>query len=59
MLRCLKCPAFGETQTKIDTIAGQLASVDMEVPDLVAEGDEKVEAAEGEDKMEVTADDLD
>ena len=29
LLRCVKCPNFGETMTKVDLIAGQLASVDM------------------------------
>ena len=29
LMRCFKCPAFGETQVKIDTIAGQLASLDL------------------------------
>lgn len=28
LLRCVKCPNFGETMTKVDLIAGQLASVD-------------------------------
>ena len=47
LLRCIKCPNFGETMTKVDLIAGQLASVDnppaeeenktAEVPDATAD----------------------
>lgn len=36
LLRCVKCPAFGDTQLKIDTIAAQLASVDLDAADPTA-----------------------
>ena len=41
LLNIVKCPAFGETQTKVDTISGQLASVEMDGPVLTTDAEEE------------------
>ena len=54
ILKCIKCPAFGETQTKVDTIGGQLASVEMDDPKLVTDADEEEKEAAIEEAKEET-----
>ena len=53
LLACIKCPGFGETQTKVDTIAGQLASVDMADPGLRTAADEQEEEEAKTEEIEV------
>ena len=60
LLNIVKCPAFGETQVKVDTIAGQLASVDMAGPELNTQADEEEKTEEVQDNIpQADADDLD
>lgn len=54
LLRCVKCPAFGETQLKIDTIAAQLASVDLGAAGPLADPTETIDEASLETPIEET-----